>query len=143
MLKVSRILTANSTYGWLLPSGEFKPVPNGEEHHDVARAYFGPEFAVHDSMYGDEYYQLAEQHNWIRLTGCGAQAYSWTSSKLHRLQEFLMSRGVENLSKVFYFEEGPRIGHNTKTIKVTLDEVLTANKASDLLRSKLIRVSKV
>jgi len=122
MIIVSKLILAGTNlYGWLLPDGSFHQVP--EAHHAQWAAKY-----LKESFNGDlEDYSLPYSHNWLRIIDNGSSTNTWTDDKLHRLQVFLMKKGVTGSSRTYFLD-----GELNSCIVTTFEDLLVANKLGDL-----------
>lgn len=143
MLKVSKILTSNRIYGWLLPDGSYHPV-SFAGHEDWALGNHSRLNITKESLETESVYDIAFKNGWLRLTAHGASTDTWTDAKLHRLQEFLMTQSIATSNFGYQLDyHALRNGRRSwETYDTTVQDLLVANKISDLARSRVASYGK-
>ena len=131
MLKVSKILTASNIYGWLEPDGTYHEVED-EGHLKFMEEYFGTY---------EETYRRTFELGWVRVIQNGAETLKWDNKRLHLLQTFLMKQGLVANNRPYYLDSYD--GLEGRDIITTTEDLLTANKYSDLARDNMLKVSKI
>ena len=144
MLKVSRILVANSAKAWVSPQGQIVPVGAGYEHANIARKIMEELEGVNwDPDYERDAFTELLDLGWIRVGAILNQTYIMmakvTPQLLRLIQTIIMKHPEFQRSRVNLEQYAVENGQNLYYFGVT-DEFLNLKSPQEAWRAKAASV---